>query len=393
MDPQTLEAPVAPAPEASQGFGMEGLEAAVEQSNQQIQQPEAPAPKAAPKARKAAPEAKPEPNPAAKPWETPLEAAEEPEPEPEAPQVEEPPADMKPEAKTRWGELRKIEETYKKMAPEVEKLRKENEELRNTPTKIPDEIAAELEELRSHRAAYAVEATPEWKENIEAPYADAVSRLSEITDFAKVDFDKVMKASEEPNRIARNRQIKAILEESEVEVTESEKIEASKAVEDIVALANKASGLRAKAKELQNGFEGKSRATQEAETQKVNQTLSKSAEEVSVALQSSFKATNLFSNADFAKEILAARPANIAEDPNQAVYEAQAGKILPALVTKYNELAQKARELTKALNSRNASSPSSRATPAAGAPAAVPKEHATLESSMNELESLVRSTR
>lgn len=386
MDPQPEVVPaVSQIPDSPPGgFDLEGLRAAAEQSNQALQQPEAAKPAPAAKAKKAAPaEEKPVAKPT-KPWETPLEPTEEPEAQ-EEPQVEEPPVEMKPEAKTRWGELRKTEENYKKILPEYEQLKKEVETLKNTPAKLPDEVAAELEELRAERAAYRIESTPEWKETIDAPYADATTRLSEITDYAKVDFDKILDAARETNSIARNRKIAALLDDSEVGVTETEKMEAIKAVNDIVGLSDKAAKLKAQARDLQNGFEGKSRAAKEAEAQKLSQVLSRSAEEVATALAISFKDTALFSNADFVKELHEARPTDINEDPNYAVYEAQAAKILPAIVPMYNALAKEVKQLKKALNARNSSSPSSRA-PAAGAQAPAPSN----ADPMDELSGIIR---
>lgn len=360
--PPEAEAPAAPAPAPAMD-DMASLTAAI---SQDIQRP------AAPKQPEAAPTPKPKDQPAPKepaaskkPWEVQVQDPDaEPTPEP-APAQEQEPADMKPEAKTRWKDLRATETKYKELQPQFEALKAELEALRNAPKEAPDDVKAELETLRNFRAAYDVVNTPEYVEAVAKPYQDATRRLQEVAAFAKVDFNKLFETSGEDNRLVRNKMIRSIIMASEEEgVDEAVIAEATTAINDMLPLFAKDQELRAKAGEIRTAIEGRKTQETEAQRQQHEATLAKASKEMDDLLMPKFKAFKLFEDAEFAKRVSEARVADPTSAPMDAVFQAKAGVLLPKVVEKYNAMATELRDLRKTLNARNNSSPTTTSTAA-----------------------------
>jgi hypothetical protein len=323
---------------------MSSLMQAVKQSNEQALRPAAPQPDQAPEAKPQEPAPapkKPAANPAKKGWEMDVQDPDAPESEAKTPEQEAPEPDMKPEAKTRWKELRA----------------KENQ-LKSAPREAPDEVKTELEDLRNFRAAYDVVNTPEYKNAVTVPFQDAQRRLQDVADFAKVDYQKLFQASGENNRLARNKIISSILSESEEEGVDASVIaEATAAINDMLPIFAKDEELRAKAGEMRTALEGRKVKETEAQRQQHEATMSKASKEMDDLLMPKFKAFKLFEDAEFAKRVSEARVADAATSPMDAAYQAKAGVLLPAVIEKFNTLATEVKDLRKTLAARNGSSP------------------------------------
>lgn len=263
--------------------------------------------------------------------------------------VIEAPANLKPEAKARWGELRKTEEAHKKIMPEYEKLKKEVEELRKAPAKLPPEMEQELNELRQHQAAYAVKETPEFKKSVVEPLRAVENEMKEAAAYAKVDYDALMDAADIPNKYARGRAIKDVLSKSTEEIDDTLVAQVIAEAEKLHPIYQKAQELEKNALEIRNALTGKEKVQTEAQQREQEQKFTQAAEEMHTIFKTTFAATDLFKDAEMEKAVASARQADVKEDPMMAAYQAKAAVVLPALITQLNavrkELAEKNRIL------------------------------------------------
>lgn len=347
-----MDNPIESAPQDT-GMDLSAFDAAIDAYNAPADQQHAPAPKPAPEPApaKEKPAATPDkPEAPKKPWETkaeemPKEEADE--PKPAEPAVEEQfPKGLKETERPRWGELRKTETLYKQIAPEYEKLKAEVEQLRTasaTP-KVPEEVEKELNDLRQFQAAYDVENTPDFVEAVSKPITAQLTRLQEVADYAKVNLDALMKATDEPNSLRRKQAIKQVLSESTEEVDDAAVAEAVEAANALHPLYAKGNELREKALEIQSALKGKQKVQTEQQKQAQQQQFQRAQQEMGEKLEANFKPLGFFEDAAFKKEVFAEQPADPAADPMMAAYQAQAGKILPTLMNKYNEVIKELHE-------------------------------------------------
>jgi hypothetical protein len=272
----------------------------------------------------------------------------------EAPSEEKVPDDVRtPEAKARWTELKKSQNELNKLKPEYEALKEEVEKLRATPEKVPEEVENELKELRQFRAAYKVEESPEFKQYVTEPWTEQVTAIQEVAEFAGIDVDALLKATDEPNTLRRAQAIKAALAESTEDVD-------SHAIEIVMRAADKLhkevypnqAQLKAQALEIQNAFKGKEELENSKKAQEIEQKFSASAEQMYTTLESKLKATGLFNNKELAERVKAAKPYDISEKPMEAAYQAQASALLPGFITKYNEVVSELKTVKAALAAR-----------------------------------------
>lgn len=272
----------------------------------------------------------------------------------EAPTEEKVPEDVKtPEAKARWTELKKSQSELNKLKPEYEALKEEVEKLRATPEKIPAEIETELNELRQFRAAYKVEESPDFKKYVTEPWNEQMTAIQEVAEFAGIDVDALLKATDEPNTLRRAQAIKAALAESTEDVD-------SHAIEIVMRAADKLhkevypnqAQLKAQALEIQNAFKGKEELEKSQKAQEIEQKFSASAEQMYTTLESKLKATGLFNNKELAERVKAAKPYDISEKPMEAAYQAQASALLPGFITKYNEVVAELKTVKASLAAR-----------------------------------------
>lgn len=360
-------APAAPAADA----GFPSLSEAIASTRAEASGEPAPAPAAKPRVQKPAkseadsqkPDAAQDKGKPKKPWETQVEdvAQEEGgetqsdsqgnEGDPDASQdpVIEAPANLKPEAKARWGELRKTELEHKKILPEYEKLKKEVEELRKAPAKLPPEMEQELNELRQHQAAYAVKETPEFKKSVVEPLRAVENEMKEAAAYAKVDYDALMDAADIPNKYARGRAIKDVLSKSTEEIDDTLVAQVIAEAEKLHPIYQKAQELEKNALEIRNALTGKEKVQTEAQQREQEQKFAQAAEEMHTIFKTTFAATDLFKDPEMEKAVSSARQADVKEDPMMAAYQAKAAVVLPALITQLNaarkELAEKNRIL------------------------------------------------
>lgn len=316
--------------------------------------------KASPKAQEKKPEiaakeaASGEKAPEKQPWEVEAVSGKEDPTTEEAPTEEKVPEDVKtPEAKARWTELKKSQSELNKLKPEYEALKEEVEKLRATPEKVPAEVETELNELRQFRAAYKVEESPEFKQYVTEPWNEQVTAIQEVAEFAGIDVDALLKATDEPNTLRRAQAIKAALAESTEDVD-------SHAIEIVMRAADKLhkevypnqAQLKAQALEIQNAFKGKEELEKSQKAQEIEQKFSASAEQMYTTLESKLKATGLFNNKELAERVKAAKPYDISEQPMEAAYQAQASALLPGFITKYNEVVAELKTVKASLAAR-----------------------------------------
>ena len=354
----TQSAPQAPPPSNGMDL-MAGIKGAVEAKNNP--QPAAkPAQKAAqPQAKTGEQKAKVEgdkPAEPANPWDAEAVALEETK---EEAQVEEtPPEELKtPETKTKWKELKDKATELDKILPEYTALKDKIAKLEATPNKLAPEVESELNDLRQFKAAYAIEDTPEFHESVRQPYAKQEALISEVADYAGVDFEALLKATDEPNTLKRVQAIKKVLSASEIELDEQ-------AVSIVANAANvmhesiypKQAELRAKALEIQNAFKGKQELQTSHQKAEQETRLKESTNQMFTTLEAKLKPTGLFDNAELATKLREAKLENPAEAPLKAAYQAQAAVLLPAFITKYNELMGQLKEAKSALKARGGSS-------------------------------------
>lgn len=375
-----LPTPEATAPDFS------SLQAAVQQRNAQQQQQAPVEQPATPVEQKPAPQQPKEPVAPKKPWEVSAQEKEAPAPPAEEPKIEEPPVEMKPEAKTRWGQLRKTEEEYKRIAPEYEKLKAEVEQLRTAEPKLPEELKTELEELRQFRAAYDVENTPEFIKAVVEPYTQVETELKQVADYAQIPLEDLMKAVEEPNRLKRNAAIRGVLSKSPADITESEIQLVNGEADKAHSIFQKATDLRKQATEIRSAMTGTQKAQAEAQQRQIEAAYSKAVGEMSNTLTTSLKHSGVL-NAEVTKAIQEAKQASIAEDPQMAAYQAQAGVLLPHMIELLNKERQELREARAALAARSKASPSV-TTNGSGEP---PKKEMSSEEALSELGNLIRA--
>jgi len=399
--PQAPQSPAPAAPAADAGFP--SLSEAIASTRAEASGEPAPAPAAKPRAQKPAkpeadsqkPDAAQDKSKPKKPWETQVEdvAQEEGEtqsdgqgnegdPETQDPVIEAP-ANLKPEAKARWGELRKTELEHKKILPEYEKLKKEVEELRKAPVKLPPEMEQEYNELMQFRAAHAVKETPEFKKSVVEPLRAVENEMKEAAAYAKVDYDALMDAADIPNKYARGRAIKDVLSKSTEEIDDTLVAQVIAEAEKLHPIYQKAQELEKNALEIRNALTGKEKVQTEAQQREQEQKFTQAAEEMHNTLKGTFAATDLFKDPEMEKAVSSARQADVKEDPMMAAYQAQAGVILPALITQLNaarkELAEKNRIL--AARAKTGANLGTRSSPATS----------TEEEPQEELGSIIRS--
>lgn len=324
-----------------------------------------------------------------KPWDKKAEDAT-PEAEEAAPEVEEAPtedapADLQPKAKTRWGELRKIEDSHKKMLPEYEKLKAEVETLRKAEPKIPEEFQREYDELRQFRAAHDVENTPEYLKSVVQPMEEIMQQIEEVAAYAKVDFDKLCEATDIKNRLERNRAIRQVLSTSEEEISETD-------IQDVVNNANnlhpiyaKAEQLRSEATDIRNSLTGKEKALTEVQQRQTQEAFQKAAEEMQTILSNSLKSTGLFENPEVTKALGDAKQASVLDDPQMAAYQVHAGAILPAMIDQWNKDRLELKEARRVLAARSKST----TTLNGGAPPAKTQE-VSYDGALDELGAIIQ---
>lgn len=357
----TEAAPAAETPQDS-GPDMSGLASAISETRRELDGSPPPQEKPTPAEK---PVAKPaaDPSKAKKPWDTKVEepAAE---PEPEANPAEKPaatedamPKGMKPEAQVRWKDLRKIEDEYKAIKPEYEKLKKELDEVRSKPPQAPPEVEAELNELRQFRAAHDVENTPEFQEAVVTPLQEQFDRLQNVADYAKIDYDALVKATDEINPLMRGKAIRNLLASSSEEVDEAVIQEAVDAAKALHPLYKKGQELKDKALEIKNALTGKEKVQTEAQKAEQQRAYQKASQELHGTLAANFKATGLFDAPELSDAVLKAAQADVREDPQMAAYQAQAGVILPALMEKYQEQLNRNAELERIVKARGKANP------------------------------------
>lgn len=287
-------------------------------------------------------------------WE--MEAVSLEEPKTEQKTVEEPaPYELKPEAQTKWKELKSKATELDHIKPEFEKLKAEYEKLKDTPTKLAPEIEAELTELKRFKAAYDVEGTEEYKTAVLQPYEANMSKIAEVADFAGVPMDKIEAALKETNTLARARALRTVFDSNPdgPEISSEEIGIVVRAADDLHAsVFPKDKELRSKALEIKSALKGQQETMTAKQREAQEASLTTATSELYNIMESKLKPMGIFSNQEFTAALKAARPADPTKEPMSAAKQAMSAVMLPQLVTKYNEIATQLKEAKAALKAR-----------------------------------------
>ena len=340
MEPTTTaDAPV--------DLDMGALSAALTASASQINQPEGAAePLSVPEPPKPA-----EPAPEAKPAEPAKTAAEKkkgldalagekkPEPKPEDKKDEpaaEPEVDVSKRGKQQQEAFiairqanKRAQEQAKTAQLKAEKLEKELQEARANPKDRPETLA-DLQRLKTWEKAQELQKSDEWRTTIAEPVNRTLATLNKIAGRAKVDPVKLEEATDIEDEFDRLDAITALFDAAEAPVP-------AHLVTTAIQEAAKLHPLYAKAAELKkNAQETLASLSHQTEQQKAAAAAAEEAEyskhHEHVYGQVAEKMSSLFSDAEFAADVKAARPG---KDPADRAYEAQAAAILPTLWQKY----------------------------------------------------------
>lgn len=302
-----------------------------------------------------------------------------PEPAPDSDNIPEPPPDptepAEAKAKTPWRQLRETESQYKKLLPEYEGLKKEVEDLRAKQSSVPDEIQKELQQLRDYQTAYSVKQTPEWKNTIEAPIQHQYDRLSVVAKDMGVDLNSLIDATNETNSYARNKAIKKLIEDSTSGFEQSAYTEAVEASAEANSIYQKAAELQRKSAEIKTAYEGKKTFEQTQKEQQQQQRMSESSKVMTERFKASLKSTELLNDDAFVGEIMNVRPADPSAEPEMAIYQAQAGKLMPKVISELHSVRKQLAETKRILADRSkASAPSPGAAPDNSQPSGLTSE-------------------
>jgi len=293
------------------------------------------------------------------PWDVEAVALDEPKPEPKPEDAQEQaPADLKPEAKAKWGELKSKAKELDAIKPEYEALKKKVEELEATPSKLPPEIESEITELKRFKAAYDVENTPEYQDSVYKPYEANMQKIAEVVDYAQIDMGRVEEAMKEQNTLARARKIREALstnpdgpeltpEEIGIVINASNELHANVFPKD--------RELREKALEIQKALKGQQETLTAKQREAQEAAIGTAATELFGIMEAKLKPMGIFSDQSFVEALKTARPADVAKEPMTAVSQAMAAKLVPVLVGKYNEIATQLKEAKAALKARGES--------------------------------------
>jgi len=278
------------------------------------------------------------------------------EPKTEQKTVEEPaPYELKPEAQTKWKELKSKATELDHIKPEFEKLKAEFEKIKETPNKLAPEIEAELTELKRFKAAYDVEGTEEYKTAVLQPYEANMSKIAEVADFAGVPMDKIEAALKETNTLARARALRTVFDSNPdgPEISSEEIGIVIRAADDLHAsVFPKDKELRSKALEIKSALKGQQETMTAKQREAQEASLTTATSELYNIMESKLKPMGLFSNQEFTAALKAARPADPTKEPMSAAKQAMSAVMLPQLVTKYNEIATQLKEAKAALKAR-----------------------------------------
>jgi hypothetical protein len=278
------------------------------------------------------------------------------EPKTEVKTVEEnAPQELKPEAQTKWKELKSKATELDQIKPEYEALKAEVAKLKETPNKLPPEIESEMTELKRFKAAYDVENTPEYQSSVLQPYEKNMGRIAEVADFAGVPMERLEAALKEGNTLARARAIKAALESNleGPEISSEEIGIVVRAADELHAnVFPKDRELRDKALEIQNSLKGQQETLTAKQQEAREQTLQTSASELYSVMEAKLKPMGIFNNQDLVEALKMARPADPSKEPMTAVGQAMSAKLVPVLVGEYNKLATQLKEAKAALRAR-----------------------------------------
>jgi hypothetical protein len=271
---------------------------------------------------------------------------------------EQAPSDLKPEAKAKWGELRKKASELDAIKPEYEALKEKVKQLEATPNKLPPEIETEITELKKFKAAYDVENTPEYNESVLTPYNSNMQKIAEVVDYAQIDMGRVEDAMKEQNTLARARKIREALSSNPdgPELTPEEVGIVINASNDLHSnVFPKDRELRNKALEIQNALKGQQETMSAKQREAQEAAIGTAATELFGVMEAKLKPMGIFNDTALVEALKTARPADVAKEPMTAVGQAMAAKLVPVLVGKYNEIAVQLKEAKAALKARGES--------------------------------------
>jgi hypothetical protein len=289
--------------------------------------------------------------------------------------------DTAPKDQQAWTHLKKsIKEANAKLAEltpikeQFEKLQREHEVLKNKPFQLPEDIKGELEDLRTLKAAYDVEDTPEWQQRITVPFQQREGYLKKVAAHYKIDESALLAASDEPDPIVRAEKMEEVLRTGEKELPMAQAAMVNQAVNELHMIYSEMNNMRQNAQNVWSAKQGKNAELLKTQETEKTQKWQAAAQDTYQKLHD--KLPQFFEDGDFAESV---KGASIAEDEPTRAYQAQAGELLPHVVQRLFEAEAKIRQFEAGNQARAAAKPSMTPTDVV-----LPKEQGDAPTSLEE---------
>ncbi len=306
------------------------------------------------------------------------------------------PEDKDKKAQSRWMELKAAEkerDELRQWRAEQEKYRTEQEKkLKELEAKTwKEEERARFDELQKKERAWEVEATPEWKQQIEIPFKQRETYVNEVAKHFGIDSSALWTAMDEPHPFKRNEKIdELITATNEARIEKGEKPIASNFSGDLAKVGNEFqiiySTMAQKRQEaLELGTSLESQKAQMTEKQQAEQQEAYKKEYTDVRSELEKRLPALFGAKDLQIEGVslaqAVEEAVPAEDARGKAYQAIAGEMLAFMTHRLKNVEAENATLKKEAAERAAASPGMQKTEIK-VPAENKPEFASLEEAM-----------
>jgi len=262
--------------------------------------------------------------------------------------------------KRAWSELKKKATELDQVKPELEKLRQQLQEAQEKPS-IPQEVEAELNELRQLRFAVELEKTPDWEQSVKAPSAEILNQFKQIADYYNVDYNDLVAAADDQNPLRRGKAIREFLANNEVEEVSPEVIAlATSSAEKLHGIYAKMAELKRNSSEAYQSLEARRSMETEQQQMQREQAFSSSHKEIVNILEK--KMPDLFKNPELAKAVKEAKPS---DDPREQAFQVASSLLLAPLAAELKTTKSELAALKKQLAARSSATPGLGTAPAA----------------------------
>jgi len=254
---------------------------------------------------------------------------------------------------SRWKQLKQAEKWQKEYEPKIKEYEQKIAELQKSA--IPDDVKAELEELRQHRNVFDVRNSPEYKDTVETPLNNIGTEISEISKEFNLDEGKLWNAMREITGWKRNAAVAGVIRASKAAAVakadeDGVEYDASKempqeVVSSVLDAANRAHSVWKKAADIESKA-GEAMAAKKAEMGQKQQTstaeqeaawqkhIDAGIEVISKHMSPIIKNMDEKAKAEFMNAI---KTAKISDDPEERAFQAQSPQVLAMMVDGINK--------------------------------------------------------